>query len=194
MGKSAEKQSFLKKLKTMLKVDFRRMFTMPLVYIMAGISFVVPVLILVMTSLLGGAEEGAAMFTNTWQAIGSAGGSVTGMDITGMCNINLMYFLIAIAVCIFVADDFRSGYCKNLFTVRAKRIDYCISKTAAGFACGGIMLATYLIGAVLGGAIAGLPFDTAGFGTGGLVACLFSKLFLVFIFVSVALTLGVAAK
>lgn len=65
---------------------------MPLVYIMAGISLALPVLILVMTSMLGSGEEGAEtaeMFTNTWQAIGS-------MDITGMCNINLLYFLVAL--------------------------------------------------------------------------------------------------
>ena len=36
----------------MLKVDFRRMFTTPLFYIMLGISLVVPILILVMTTMM----------------------------------------------------------------------------------------------------------------------------------------------
>ena len=197
MRNQFEKQNFGRKLKSMLRVDFRRAFTMPLVYIMAGISFVIPVLILVMTSLLGNAEEGAeaaATFTNVWQAIGSTGGSATAMDITGMCNINLLYFLIAIFVCIFVAEDFRSGYAKNLFTVRSKRIDYCVSKTAAGFVGGVIMVIVYFVGAMIGGAIAGFSFDTAGFGAGGIVACLFSKIFLVAVFAAIALTLGVVAK
>ena len=180
MEATFEKQSFAKKLKSMLKVDFKRMFTMPLVYIMAGVSFVVPVLILVMTTMMGGAAEGEAAaegFTNVWQAIGSVSASggegAMSMDITGMCNINLMYFLIAIFVCIFVSEDFRSGYAKNLFTVRAKRVDYCISKTAAGLTGGAIMIVLYFIGAMLGGAIAGLPFDTAGFGAGGVGAWMF---------------------
>lgn len=82
------------------------------------------------------------------------------MDLTGMCNINMMYFLIAVFLCIFVADDFRSGYAKNLFAVRSKKVDYCISKTAVGFVGGVIMIAAYFVGAMLGGAIAGLSFDT----------------------------------
>lgn len=204
MESKFEKQSFLKKLKSMLKVDFKRMFTMPLVYIMAGVSFVMPILILVMTSMMPsttvdpttGVETAVETFTNVWQSIGSVsgGGAAMTMDLTGMCNINLLYFLIAVFVCVFVADDFRSGYAKNLFTVRAKRVDYCVSKTAAGFVGGTIMIVAYFIGAMLGGAIAGLSFDTAGFGAGGVVACMFSKIFIVAIFVAIALLLGVVAK
>ncbi|MDE7256965.1 MAG: hypothetical protein K2N50_03305, partial [Clostridia bacterium] len=89
---------------------------------------------------------------------------------------------------------FRSGYAKNLFTVRAKKVDYCISKTAVGFVSGALMIASYFIGATLGGAIAGLPFGTEGFGAGGVAACIFSKVFLVAVFVSIALVLSVVAK
>ena len=193
----------MKKLKSMLKVDFRRMFTMPLVYIMAGVCFAMPVLILVMTSFMPstsvdpitGGEKTVETFTNVWQAIGSvSGGSAMTMDLTGMCNINLVYFLIAVFACIFVSEDFRSGYAKNLFTVRAKRIDYCVSKTAACFVGGTIMIVAYFVGAMLGGAIAKLPFSAEGFGAGGIVACMLSKIFIVAIFDAIALTLGVAAK
>lgn len=197
MQATFEKQSFVKKLKSMLKVDFKRMFTMPLVYITAGVSFVIPILILVMTTMTGGAEEGAeaiGTFTNVWQSIGSVSGTAMGMDLTGMCNINLLYFLVAVFVCIFVSDDFRSGYAKNLFTVRAKKIDYVISKSVAGFTGAVIMFIAYFIGAMIGGAIAGLPFDKAGFGAGGVIACLFSKIFMTAIFVSIALLLGTVAK
>lgn len=44
----------MKKLKSMLKVDLRRMFTTPLFYIVMGICFVVPILILVMTTMMDG--------------------------------------------------------------------------------------------------------------------------------------------
>ena len=192
-------QNFLKKLKSMLKVDFKRMFTMPLVYIMAGVSFAMPILILVMTSFMGGAEgtETAAMFTNVWQAISSVSGgesSAMAMDLTTMCNMNLMYFLIAVLVCVFTADDFRSGYAKNLFTVRSKKVDYVFSKTLVCFVGGVIMILMYFIGAMIGGAIAGLPFTMEGFHAGGIAACLFAKIFLVAVFVSIFLTFSVVAK
>ena len=190
-------QSFLKKLKSMLKVDFKRMFTMPLVYIMAGVSFVMPILILVMTTMMGAPEEGAeamGTFTNVWQSIGSVSGGAMGMDLTSMCNINMLYFLVAVFVCIFVSDDFRSGYAKNLFTVRSKKVDYVVSKSLAGFTGATIMFLAYFIGAMIGGAIAGLPFTTEGFGAGGIVACMLSKIFMTAIFVSIALVLGTVAK
>lgn len=47
-------------------------------------------------------------------------------------NINMLYFFVAVFVCLFVSDDFRSGYAKNLFTVRSKKSDYVISKTLVG--------------------------------------------------------------
>ncbi len=202
MDATFEKTTFAKRLKTMLKVDFKRMFTMPLVYVMAGVSLALPILILVMTSTMGGGtdsntgEKAAEMFTNVWQAISSVsgGGSAMTMDLTTMCNMNLMYFMIAVLVCVFTADDFRSGYAKNLFTVRAKKVDYVFSKTFVCFVGGAIMILMYFIGAMLGGAIAGLPFTMVGFNAGGIVACMFAKIFLVAVFVAIFLTFSVVAK
>ncbi|MDE6412076.1 MAG: ABC transporter permease [Clostridia bacterium] len=197
MDAQFEKNTFTKRLKTMLKVDFKRMFTMPLVYILAGVSLALPILILVMTSTMGGGEAGG-MFTNVWQAISSVSGgdaaAAMSMDLTTMCNMNLMYFAIAVLVCVFTAEDFRSGYAKNLFTVRSKKIDYVFSKTLVLFAGGAIMILMYFIGAMLGGAIAGLPFTMEGFNAGGIVACLFAKIFLVAVFVAIFFTFAVIAK
>lgn len=197
-----ERLTFARRLKTMLKVDFKRMFTMPLVYILAGVSLILPILILIMTTMMGGAnpetgEETAVMFTNVWQAISSVSGgesSAMAMDLTTMCNMNLMYFMIAVLVCVFTAEDFRSGYAKNLFTVRSKKTDYIITKTLVCFTGGTIMILAYFIGAMLGGAIAGLPFDMVGFNAGGIVACLFSKIFLVAVFVAIFFIFSVVAK
>ena len=196
-----EKTTFIKRLKTMLKVDFKRMFTMPLVYIMAGVSFAMPILILVMTTMMGGeadpntGAEAAAMFTNVWQAISSvSGGNAMAMDLTTMCNMNLMYFMIAVLVCLFTAEDFRSGYAKNLFTVRAKKVDYVFSKTLVCLVGGAILILSFFIGAMIGGAIAGLPFTMEGFNAGNLVACLFAKVFLVAVFVAIFFTFSVIAK
>lgn len=185
-----------KRMKSMLKVDFKRMFTMPLVYIMAGVGLMLPILILIMTTMTGGEADptAGAAFTNVWQSIGGVSGSAMGMDLTSMCNINMLYFLVAIFVCIFVADDFKSGYAKNLFTVRSKKTDYIVSKSAVTFVGAVILFVMYLIGAMIGGAIAGLSFDTTGFGAGGVVACMISKILMSAVFVSIALVLGTVAK
>lgn len=194
-----EHHTFGQRLGSMVKVDFRRMFTQPLVYIMLGVCLVLPVLILVMTTMAGGsAGGGAAMgtFTNVWQAIGTATGASSGMamDLTTMCNINLVYFLAAVLVCVFVADDFRSGYAKNLFGVRPQKADYVISKTAVCFVgCAGMMLC-YFAGAMIGGAIAGLPFDLGTASVGSVVLCMLAKIFLLAVFVAIDLLAATIVK
>lgn len=204
MNANTNNNGFVQRLKTMLKVDARRMFTMPTVWIMFGVSLALPILILVMTSFMGGttvnpqtgAEETVETFTNVWQAIGSAGGNAMAMDLTSMCNINLLYFLAAIFVCVFVGEDFRSGYVKNLFTVRSRKTDYVFSKTVVLFAATVGMFVLYFVGAMIGGAIANLSFDVAAVGAsvGGIVACMVSKVFFALVFVSIALTLATVGK
>lgn len=200
-----EHNSFGKRLRSMLKVDFRRMFTMPLFYIMTGICLVIPILILVMTTMMDGsvtvdpqtgAETVMEGFKNVWQIIGTVSGesSAMAMNMTSMCNINLLYFFAAVFVCLFVSEDFRSGYAKNLFTIRAKKGDYVISKTLAGFVCGVCMLLAFFIGSMLGGAIAGLPFDTGVAGASGIVMCLLSKMLLMAAFVPIYLFMSVIGK
>ena len=193
---------FHKRLKSMLAVDFRRMFTMPLLYIMVGISAVIPILVLVMTTTMSATADPAtgigtevAAFTNVWQAIASVSGEDTAaMSLTSMCNINLLYFLAAVLVCVFVAEDFKSGYSKNLFAVRSKKTDYVISKSLVGFVGGICMMLAYFLGTLLGGAIAGLSFDPGTAGAGGIVMCLLSKIFLLAIFVSIYILMGTVAK
>lgn len=207
--------TFAKRAKSMLRVDFKRAFVSPLVYIMLGICFAVPVLILVMTTALPstsvdpetGEEIIAETFTNVWQIIGTlpqlvkarpnagaAAGANMQMDVTAMCNINLLYFAVVVFTGIFVADDFRSGYAKNLFAVRAKKSDYVFSKTLTCFAVAALMFVVFFIGAVIGGLIAGLSFDTAGFGVSGLVFAMLAKIAVTLVFVSITLIISVAAK
>lgn len=135
-------------------------------------------------------------YTNAWQVVESINGEGSGIstDMLSMCNINLLYFLAAVLVCIFVADDFRSGYAKNLFAVRARKTDYVASKILVGFVTGAFMVLGYLIGAVIGGAIAGLSFDTGAAGIAGIVMCLLSKTILMAVFVPIFVTLSVVGK
>ncbi|MBQ8511830.1 MAG: hypothetical protein IJ497_04380, partial [Clostridia bacterium] len=107
---------------------------------------------------------------------------------------NMVFMGAAVFICLFISEDFRSGYAKNLFTVRAKKGDYVISKTLAGFVCGALMLILYLIGSLLGGAIAGLSFDLHGLTAGNIVMCILAKIFLMPVFVAIDVLVSVAAK
>ena len=204
MEKSFEKNSFGKRLGSMLRVDFRRMFTTRFLYIMVGICLAMPILMLVMTTMMGdtttdpatSVESTMDTFTNTWQAIGTVSSETDpmAMGLTTMCNINMLYFFIAVLVSVFVADDFRSGYAKNIFTVRAGKADYVISKTIACFVGCAMMFIVFFMGAVIGGAIAGLPFDTGTAGISGVIMCMLSKLGMVAVFVGIDFAASTVAK
>ncbi|MBQ9686774.1 MAG: ABC transporter permease [Oscillospiraceae bacterium] len=198
-------QSFARRLNSMLAVDSRRMFTAPLLYVLAGIALVMPILILVMTTMTAGStvvdpntgvETTREAFSSVWQDIASesGAGSSGGMDMSSMCNINLMYFMTGVFVCLFTAEDFRSGYAKNLFTVRARKGDYVVSKTVMGFLAGAIFLICFFLGTLLGGAFAGLPFALGAAGFFGVVMCMLAKIFLMAVFVAIFLLMSVFAK
>ena len=199
-----EKVSFAGRMKSMLKVDFRRMFKSKLFYILIACALVLPIIMTVMMSMMDGQEsvnqqtgeitimEGPE---NAWQNIGTLPGEPLGGDeIFMMCNINMAFMGVAVFVCLFISDDFRSGYAKNLFTVRAKRGEYVVSKTISGFICGALMLIAYLVGSILGGAISGLSFDLHGLNAGNIVMCMLAKIFLMLVFVSIFTLISVAAK
>lgn len=206
-----EKNTFSKRFKSMLKLDMRRMFTNKFLYIVLAICLVMPILILVMTTMMDGTvsvnpqtgEETVMQgFDSVWQIIGTVTasseqaeqGAAMDMSITSMCNINMIYFLISVLVCVFVSDDFRSGYSKNLFTVRAKKTDYVISKTIVCFIGGALMIFAFFVGSMIGGAVAGLPFEMVGFNAGNLVMCIITKMLLVMVFVPIYLIMSVVGK
>lgn len=193
------------RLNSMRSVDFIRMFTTPFLYIMLGISFIIPILVIVMTTMMDGttsvnpqtgAETTMEAFKNTWQVIGtiSGEGSAMAMDLTSMVNINLVYFIVSVLVCIFVAADFRSGYAKNLFTVRAKKMDYVMSKTLVCFIAGALMVLTFFIGTMFGGLMTGLSFDLGAASIGSIVLCMICKVLLMAVFVPIYLLMSIIAK
>lgn len=216
------KNTFSKRFGTMLKVDFKRLFLSRSFYIILASCLLAPILILVMTTMMDGTvsvnpqtgvETVMEGFDNVWQIIGSvnqtdantgvsadagaaagAGMGAMDMSITNMCNINMLYFAIAALVCIFVSEDFRSGYAKNLFTVRAKKTDYVASKTVVMTFGAAMMILAFILGSLVGGAVSGLPFDMDGFNVMNLIMCMLSKIVLVSVFVPIYLVMSVAAK
>ena len=189
--------------KSMLKLDFYRLFHTPAFYIMLLIAAIIPAMVLSMASVpppSTGLSVGAAAasvptapameITNAWQLIESTGGSAVAenpLDFGGFANINMLFIFAGLLMAIFVAHDYSSGFVKNIFTVHSKKTDYVISKTAVGIFSGAGMIITYVLGTVLAGLITGKAFDV---NVNGLTLCLFSKLFLMGIFC--ALFLGIA--
>lgn len=203
MEKSIEKSTFLKRLKNDLKADFKRLSVSPLFYILVGIALVVPVLILVMTTMTEGSVdvEGAeitAGFTSVWQIIGtvsdSSGAAGGGMDMLSMCNINLIYFAAAVLVALFVSEEFKCGYCKNFFTLRAKKGDYVISKNIVCLVGATCMILAFFVGALIGGAVSGLSFALDGFTALNVVFCILSKIALLPVFISIFFLASVIGK
>ncbi|MBO5259557.1 MAG: ABC transporter permease [Agathobacter sp.] len=200
-----EKVSFAVRVKSMLKVDLKRMFKSKFFYILIACALVVPILMTVMMTMMDGSvsvdpQTGVETVIegpeNAWQSIGTLPGAENagGMDVMSMCNINMMFMAVAVFICLFISEDFRSGYAKTLFTVRSKKGDYVVSKTLVGFFCGALMLIAYFIGAMLGGAISGLSFDLGTLTAGNIVMCMLAKIFLMFVFVSIFVLISVAAK
>ena len=203
------KNTFSKRFGSMFKVDFKRLFLSRSFYIIVAACLLAPILILVMTTMMDGSvtvdpntgvETVMEGFDNVWQIIGTVSGASEDasasmdMSITSMCNINMLYFAIAALVCIFVADDFRSGYAKNLFTVRAKKTDYVASKTLVLFVGSAFMMLAFVLGAILGGIFAGVSFEMIGFNVGNLIMSILAKILLCLIFVGIYLCMSVVAK
>ena len=194
---------FGSRVKSMLKLDFYRLFHTPVFYILLLFAAMIPALVLSMAGAeppATGANVGAAVaaaptapameIDNAWQIVESLGGSAVAenpLDFAGFANINMLFIFAGLLMAIFVAHDYSSGFAKNIFTVHSKKVDYVISKTAVGVFGGGGMIITYVIGTVLAGLLTGKAFDV---NVSGLVMCLLSKLFLMGIFCS--LFLGIA--
>ena len=185
-----------KRIKSMLRLDFYRLFRTPIFYIMVVVSALIPVLILSM----GGAEnpqtgEVSIEFINVWQMIEGHSGNTTGlMDFSGMANINMLFIFAALLISIFVAHDYSSGFVKNIFSVHAKKSDYIVSKTVIGMFGGVCMILSYTLVTLIVGAFMGKSFDLGGANMGNVILCLLSKAFLMGLFVPLYLGFAVLFK
>ena len=156
-----ENPTFLQRIRSMLGVDFYRLFHTPLFYIFLGIAAIIPAMIVG----TGGMENpqtgeiGAKLYTNVWNIIAANTPLYVISDIGEYANMNMVFIFGGIMVSIFIGHDYSSGYVKQLFTTHAKKQDYMISKTltcAFAMAC---MCITYMIGGVTAGLLTGLSFE-----------------------------------
>ena len=119
------KPSFLSRIKSMLSVDFYRLFHTPLFYIFLGIAAIIPAMILGMTSIEN-IETGEIikLYDNTWGVIAAKKPIYVVSDIAEYANMNMVFIFGGIMVSIFIGHDYKSGYVKQLFTTHAKKHDY----------------------------------------------------------------------
>lgn len=152
-----ETPGFLQRIKSMLGVDFYRLFHTPLLYIFLAIAAIIPAMVMG-TSGAEGAET-VAMYTNVWQMIASETPMYVVSNIGEYANMNMVFIFGGIMVSIFIGHDYKSGYVKQLFTTHAKKLDYMLSKTlscAFAIVC---MCITYLLGTVVSGLLKGISFE-----------------------------------
>ena len=164
--------SFGERLKSMLGVDFYRLFYTPLFYIFLAIAAIIPAMVF---GSSGMDSTGAAvqLYTNTWQMVASQTPLYVVNDIGEYANMNMVFIFGGIMVSIFIGHDYRSGYVKQLFTTHAKKQDYMMSKTltcAFAMAC---MCITYLLGTVVSGLLMGASFEA---NIGSLVLAILGKM------------------
>ena len=151
--------TFAERLKGMLGVDFYRLFHTPLFYIFLGIAAIIPAMLITMTGMsVPNGEPSQPLFTNVWQAI-AADTPIYGFEgIDKYANMNMVFIFGGIMVSIFIGHDYQSGYVKQLFTTHPKKEEYMLSKTlscAFAMAC---MCVSYLIGAIIAGALTQTSF------------------------------------
>ena len=166
--------SFTRRLGGMLGVDFYRLFHTPLFYIFLAIAAIIPAMVSGFTSMPD--QNGNVMeplYQNAWQIIAASEPLYVINTIADYANMNMVFIFGGIMVSIFIGHDYKSGYVKQLFTTHAKKQDYMMSKTivcAFAMAC---MCATYLIGGVAGGLVAGYPFEV---NVGSLILAILGKM------------------
>lgn len=169
--------------------DARRTFLTPFFYILFAVALIAPVLIAVMTSMNAG--DGGALITCAWDLLA---GSSDSTSITSMCNSGMMYFLVAILGAKSVSDDFSSGYAKNLFSTRPKKLGYAVSKTLCCSLAGALLLIAFFAGSAIGGLAAGLTFETADATGVQIFLCMLSRVFLVPLFAGIGIIMGCVGK
>ena len=166
-----ENPSFVSRIKSMLSVDFYRLFHTPLFYIFIAIAAIIPAMIIGTTGM--GDSQTAALFTNTWQGIAVEKPIYVIENIGQYANMNMVFIFGGIMVSIFIGHDYKSGYVKQLFTTHAKKQDYLISKSLSCAFAMVSMCGTYFLGTVLAGALVGLSFKV---NFGSLVCALLGKM------------------
>ena len=169
-----ESPTFARRIKGMLGVDLYRLFHTPLFYIFLALAAIIPAMVSAMTMMPD--QNGNTMeplYSNVWQIIAASKSLYVIETIADYANMNMVFIFGGIMVSIFIGNDYRSGYVKQLFTTHAKKQDYMISKSlvcAFAMAC---MCVTYFIGGTVAGLLVGYETDV---NIGSLIIAILGKI------------------
>lgn len=164
--------SFSQRIKGMLGVDFYRLFHTPLFYGFLAIAAIIPAMVLG-TSGMDASGAAVSMYPNAWQMVAAKTPLYVINSIGDYANMNMVFIFGGIMVSMFIGNDYRSGYVKQLFTTHAKKQDYMISKTltcAFAMAC---MCITYLLGTAVSGMLSGADMTV---NVGSLILAILGKM------------------
>lgn len=187
-------KNFFVRIKSMLNLDFYRLFHTPAFYIMLGIAAIVPAMVLSMTGQDTVGPNGeiiaaaSAPYTNVWQVLAPLTPTYVVADMGEYANINMVYIFSGILSSIFIGHDYMSGFVKNVFTVHSKKFDYVISKIIVGVFCTLCMFVTYFAGMIFAGVLTGLSFDVS---VTGLLCCILGKVIMSVGFSTLYVTINV---
>ena len=165
--------SFVQRIKSMLGVDFYRLFHTPLFYIFLAIAMIIPAMISAMTTMPDPSGNAIKLYSNAWQIIAAEESLYVIRNIADYANMNMVFIFGGIMVSIFIGHDYKSGYVKQLFTTHAKKQDYMISKSLTCAFAMASMCITYLLGGVAGGLFAGYDWSV---NVGSLVIAILGKI------------------
>ena len=168
-----ESPTFKERIKSMLGVDFYRLFHTPLFYIFLAISAIIPAMVSAMTTMTDPSGNTIELYENVWQIIAAEDSLYVIRGIADYANMNMVFIFGGIMVSIFIGHDYKSGYVKQLFTTHAKKEDYMISKTLTSAFAMACMCICYLIGGIAGGAFAGYSFSV---NAGSLIISILGKI------------------
>ena len=168
-----ESPSFARRIKGMLGVDFYRLFHTPLFYIFLGIAAIIPAMVSAMTIMPDQNGNQITLYSNVWQIIAASKSLYVIETIADYANMNMVFIFGGIMVSIFIGNDYRSGYVKQLFTTHAKKQDYMISKSISCAFAMMCMCITYLIGGTVGGLLVGYETDV---NVGALIIAILGKM------------------
>lgn len=152
--------SFVDRIKSMLGVDFYRLFHTPMFYIFLAIAAIIPAMVSAMTMMPDqNGNKMEPLYSNVWQIMAASEPLYVIRSISDYANMNMVFIFGGIMVSVFIGHDYKSGYVKQLFTTHAKKQDYMLSKSLTCAFAMAMMCISYLMGGIAGGLFAGYAWE-----------------------------------
>ncbi|MBQ9307131.1 MAG: hypothetical protein IJ229_04320, partial [Clostridia bacterium] len=95
------------RMKSMLGVDFYRLFHTPMFYIFLAIAALIPAMVSSMGMMAEPGGTAAALFTNAWNIVAADTPLYVVHDIGEYANMNMVFIFGGIMVSIFIGHDYR---------------------------------------------------------------------------------------